>query len=301
MENNLSVLLPSFNYDCTSLVSVVAGQCELLAIPYEVIVCDDCSTNEEAARRLANISSLPNCRCHRMERNVGRSACRNWLGRNARFDNLLFLDADGIVDNPHFIKEFLDALAASDVVCGTIRHSDKCPSESVSLRWRYEKKSEPAHTPEERGKNPYSEFRSFCFAIRRNVFDACPFDENFRNYGYEDTLFGKDLERNGAKVSHIGAYMVNGDIENNSTFLRKTEEANQTLADFYNVLSGSSRLISIYEKARRLGGDFLLAAFGRMFGGIMRKNLLSASPSVNVFQLYKLCHFCMLMRGKRTV
>ncbi|PIV50102.1 MAG: glycosyl transferase, partial [Flavobacteriaceae bacterium CG02_land_8_20_14_3_00_34_13] len=43
----LSILIPTYNYDITSLVAVLYKQLEEVSYAYEIIVVDDASTKEE--------------------------------------------------------------------------------------------------------------------------------------------------------------------------------------------------------------------------------------------------------------
>ena len=84
----LSVLIPTYNYDCSHLVHQLLEQ-----LPQngdaEVIVGDDCSTEP--------LSSLSGCRIYRPDHNLGRAAIRNALAREAKGEWLLFIDADAEV------------------------------------------------------------------------------------------------------------------------------------------------------------------------------------------------------------
>lgn len=293
----ISFLIPTYNYDCTALVRELCRQADEAGVDYEVLVADDASTDAEVAHALTDVGNMPHCRLVRGAKNVGRAAIRNRLMQEARGAYLLFMDSDAGVCAPDFVKRYLEAAVPDCVVCGGIRHPESCPSADRSLRWRYEKTAERRFTAEARSQRPYDAFRTFNFLIPRSVMVAAPFDENFRRYGYEDVLLGRRLQEMGVPVVHIDNALMNMDIETNETFLRKTEEANGTLCDFYDLLRHHSGIIRCYERLERLR---LAAGVSRLFGWLkpmLRRQLLGQRPSVFLFGCYKLGDFC---RRRRT-
>lgn len=292
----ISFLIPTYNYDCTALVRELCRQADEAGADYEVLVADDASTDVEVVKALAEIADMSCCRLLRGRDNVGRAAIRNRLMQEARGAYLLFMDSDAGVCTPDFVKRYLEAAAPGCVVCGGIRHPERCPSEDRSLRWRYEKSAERRFTAEKRSRRPYDAFRTFNFLIPHSVMAATPFDENFRRYGYEDVLLGRRLQEMGVPVVHIDNPLMNMDIETNDVFLRKTEEANGTLCDFYDLLRHHSGIIRCYERLERLR---LAAGVSRLFGWlkpVLRRQLSGKCPLTFFFGCYKLGDFCQRRR-----
>jgi len=64
------------------------------------------------------IENLPHVRYIIREKNVGRSAIRNFLVSQAKGDRLLFIDGDLSLNNPSFIRNYLQT--EGDVVVGGI-------------------------------------------------------------------------------------------------------------------------------------------------------------------------------------
>ncbi len=293
----ISFLIPTYNYDCTALVRELCRQADEAGADYEVLVADDASTDAEVAHALKAIANMSHCRLLRGTENVGRAAIRNRLVQNSRGTYLLFMDSDAGVCAPDFVKRYLEAAAPHSVVCGGILHPDCCPSADRSLRWRYEKTAERRFTAEKRSRRPYDAFRTFNFLIPRSVMQAAPFDEDFRRYGYEDVLLGRRLQEMGVPIVHIDNPLLNLDIETNENFLRKTEEANGTLCDFYDLLHHHSGIIRCYERLEQLK---LAAGVSRLFGGlkpVLRRQLLGKCPSMFLFGCYKLGDFCQRRRA----
>lgn len=297
----ISFLIPTYNYDCTALVAELCHQADIAGIDYEVLVADDASTEWEVVQALDEIGKKPHCRVLRGAMNVGRAAIRNRLAQEAQGAYLIFMDSDAGVCHEDFVMRYCRAALPEQVVCGGICHPHKCPSPDRSLRWRYEKAAERRFTAEKRCSRPYDAFRTFNFMIPRSVMLSAPFDENFRRYGYEDVLLGRRLQEMGMRILHIDNPLMNLDIETNEHFLRKTEEANGTLCEFYEQLRTHSGIIRCYERLQRHG---LVGVATRLFGilrPLLRRQLLSRYPSLFLFDVYKLGDFCRQMRDAQRV
>lgn len=285
----LSVLVPTFNYDCTALVCALDKQAKALTAGVEILIGDDASTRDEVASACRRLENGVDIRSLRPSHNLGRAGIRNMLGREARGEWLLFLDSDGLPPDNHFLSRYATTMnGKADVVCGGIVHPRQQPSEAVSLRYRYEHHAERSHTVARRNAAPYAAFRSFNFMIRRSTFLATPFDESLRDYGYEDVLFGHQLAESGARVIHIDNPLLNCDIEDNATFLRKTEEALRTLATHAPQLAPHVRLSLQLMRLRQLGLRAVVEWCFDMTKSALRRNLLGRRPAVWLFNFYKL-------------
>ena len=129
------------------------------------------------------------------------------------------------------------------------------------------------------------------------------FDETIKGYGHEDTVFGIQLQRLGVEVKHIDNPVVHVGIEDNATFLLKTQKALGNLYALYAPgnypeLLEVSKILSLYRQIEKLHGVKFVAGIGRFVEKAMRRNLLSSAPSLRVFDLYKLLYLCRLSREK---
>lgn len=295
MNVMLSVLIPTFNYDCTALVHRLAREARTMDVEVEILVNDDCSTNEAVREANSLLDKVEGCRVFLQDNNLGRAAARNFLAAQARFDWLLFLDADGMPVHERFLASYVESIRKADVVCGSILHPDCCPSPEKALRYRYEKEAERRFTAEKRNRRPYASFRSFNFMISKDAFAKVGFDENFKDYGYEDLLFGSQLREKRISVLHIENPMLNMDIEDNDVFLRKIRESNATLKKFYPQLREGSSLLRAYELLRRLGMHRLAAWLFKHTEKGLSANLLGVNPSLKYLKVYKLLHLASVM------
>lgn len=302
---DLSILLPSYNNVCVSLVQVLQRQADALRgkldkpFRYEIIVVDDCSTDAACIDANRVIGDMLHCRYLRMEQNVGRAQIRNVLISESRGDYVLLIDSDLFLCDDNYLYKY--ATSTADVVYGGTRIGgegfamvdNEANTENLkgNLRYIYEKKAEPSHRAVFRQLRPNQEISVCNLYARRDIMKAHPFDSRFKAYGYEDVLFGKRLAESGIEVTHIDNPVLINEFEPNSVFVKKTEEAILTLCRFEQDLEGYSNLKT---KVTTLGRYIPLSLF-RLWHRIMKnkekRNLTGPKPSLLLFKLYKLGFF----------
>lgn len=302
---DLSILLPSYNNVCVSLVQVLQRQADALRgkldkpFRYEIIVADDGSTDAACIDANRVIGDMLHCRYLRMEQNVGRAQIRNVLISESRGDYVLLIDSDLFLCDDNYLYKY--ATSTADVVYGGTRIGgkgfamvdDEANTENLkgNLRYIYEKKAEPSHRAAFRQLRPNQEISVCNLYARRDIMEAHPFDSRFKAYGYEDVLFGKRLAESGIEVTHIDNPVLINEFEPNSVFVKKTEEAILTLCRFEQDLEGYSNLKT---KVTSLGRYIPLSLF-RLWHRIMKnkekRNLTGSKPSLLLFKLYKLGFF----------
>ena len=297
-DMTLSVLIPSYNYNCSVLVAALKGQCDACGVDYEIVVADDGSDKPVWMDVERTVNGLCHCRFIRRETNVGRSRIRNFLASEARGRLVLFMDQDGKVVRDDFIQRYLDAAENHDVVCGGIIHPKEATSADCSLRYKYEKNYEnrlAQHTKRNRescmNKSELNKFRSFCFLVRREVTESVFMDERFGRYGYEDVKYGIDLHNAGYEVHRIDNPLMNDEIETNPRFVEKTEEALENLHRFRTELRGHVTVLDRAERLKRMGLAPLLHLIATVCLKPLRHNLCSTRPAVGLFNLYKLLYY----------
>lgn len=302
---DLSILLPSYNNVCVSLVQALQRQADALwgkldkPFRYEIIVADDCSTDAACIDANRVIGDMLHCCYLRMEQNVGRAQIRNVLISESRGDYVLLIDSDLFLCDDNYLYKY--ATSTADVVYGGTRIGgeglamvdNEANTENLkgNLRYIYEKKAEPSHRAVFRQLRPNKEISVCNLYARRDIMEAHPFDSRFKAYGYEDVLFGKRLAESGIEVTHIDNPVLINEFEPNSVFVKKTEEAILTLCRFEQDLEGYSNLKT---KVTTLGRYIPLSLF-RLWHRIMKnkekRNLTGSKPSLLLFKLYKLGFF----------
>ncbi len=296
----LSVLIPTYNQDCSELVEKLTQQGGELEEGFELIVGDDASSDIRVREALNRLALLPAVRVIHNVSNVGRAKGRNLLAREAVGDVLLFIDSDAMVPPEFSLKRYLDAIREADVVCGGLRHPDVNPCPQATLRFKYEKEADKQRMAETRNQHPCQQISTFSLMVRKDLFLGILFDEQCTDYGYEDTLFGAELEKRGAKVLHIDNPLIHTGLEPNDVFLDKTERALRTLKRLEPLMARHSRLLQTVHKLRRCHIAWLVSAVFRLLRPLLRRNLLGRNPSLKSFAFYKLGYFLTLKPYKNT-
>lgn len=295
----ISILIPVYNYDCSCLVTDLNKEIQNNNLDAEIIVAEDGS--EESFKVMNRcVSRLEHCSYVEFFDNKGRSRIRNLLAGMAKGEWLVFIDCDAGLVNDDFIRRYYNAVKEHpdvSVVCGGLEVPAFEDTSLFSLRYCYSVKRE-RRSADKRMENPYASFSSFNFMISSTVFRNNKFDEDFVDYGHEDTLFGEMLRINNVSILHIDNPLYHLGLEKNDIFLRKTKKSIEYLCKLRDKLKDCSRLYKAYSRIRRLHMSFFFNVFFRMFGDKMEHYLLNSNnPSMFVFDIYKLCYLVSLMKN----
>ncbi len=291
----ISILIPTYNYNVFPLVCDLHRQAEKLEIDFEIRVYDDCSSlpisGNEKINQLSNASFTP------LKKNIGRSAIRNLLAKDAKYKNLLFLDADTQVMNSDFLQNYIDEIPKKyQIIYGGIRYQEVAPPKSEKLRWIYGVKRE-ALSVEERRKQPHLRFLTLNFLIHKSVFSLLEFNEDIPNLRHEDTLFALDAKKKNISVRHIDNPVIHLGLESSDVFLRKSRESVESLKLFINqglILPEETALSAKALQLQKSKSAVVVRRFYKNFKTSMEKNLLSDKPSLYLFDVYRLGYYLSL-------
>jgi Glycosyl transferase family 2 len=283
----LSILIPTYNYNIVPLVEELHKQCLECSIEFEILVYDDGSKSEINSIN-STINNIQNCTFKELPNNIGRSAIRNLLGKNARHENLIFLDADVIPSSKTFIKDYLDIII-KPVSIGGVIPTKKIPNKPKRLRWIYTEKREQ---------------KAFCssnFIIKKNILDKFPFDESIKKYGYEDVLFFTTLQKNDCLIYSFENPVIHIVNDDANTFIKKTEDAIENLS--YLVQQGKltkeeSKVFKYYLYIEKLN----LVKLATLVFNVLKKsivlNLNSNNSSLLLYDIYRIGYLCQLKTKK---
>jgi glycosyltransferase involved in cell wall biosynthesis len=294
----LSILIPTYNYNITGLAESLSKQLKNIHFPFEILVLDDCSSNSEIIAANKSIENFANCFYFQKTQNKGRTATRQALAERAQFDYLLFMDADVLPKNDDFIKKFEVENQTADVVFGGITYENSKPENDKLLRWKYGKARE-GKPVSEREKMPYLSIISQCFLIKKSVFlKANDFHDNV--YGV-DVLFAQNLEKMQVNVLHIGNPIIHLGLESSESFIEKTKKGLESLYHFEKekkIPVDYRPIQKAYQNLKKNGALNLFMRIIKNFEKAILKNLKSRSPSLLLFDLYRLYYFSKLKKYK---
>jgi len=295
----LSIAIPVYNYTITGLVHTLLDQAGKSGVPFEIIIMDDAS---EQGFRTQNrpLARKPHVVYTELEKNTGRSIIRNLLAQRARYDNILFLDCDSAVQHDDYIGRYIKRSAQFEVIHGGRKFDLPRPEKpGYMLHWLYSREFEwvDART---RQSNPVRHFKTNNFLIRKNLFSQITFNEDLKEYGHEDTLFGYELSGKNIVIDQIDNPVYHTGIKSTGEFMKNTRESFVNLKQLLESGLFDDRgmeimgLAHVHRQTRNRLFIKTMTLFFTLFERAMQKNLQSEKPSLFVFNLYKLGYFCSL-------
>lgn len=277
----LSILIPTYNFNCVELVNSLQQQAEKEKIEYEIIVADDASTYFVSEN--AKIEKLENTRFISLTKNIGRANIRNLLADEAKFNYLLFIDGDAQVFQSTFLAEYIRQCKPNCCVVGGVAY-EKNIDKTFSLRAKYGQKCEE--------RKHY--FSAFNLLIDRNLFLQIKFDKNLYHYGYEDFLFGIEVEKL-TNIKYIDNKLIHKGLDKNIIFLNKTEKAIENLCYLYSLrpeIQKKSQLLHTFFLLKKWNLSYFIATIFCRTRSIITINLTSKNPSLFLFSFYKIGLLC---------
>jgi len=279
----LSILIPTYNYDITPLVKEVHKQCKACHIKFEVLAYDDASKSHLNITN-TNINAIDFCTFKELPNNIGRSAIRNLLAKNAQYSSLLFIDAGTFPKHDSFIEKYL-SIKNKSAASGGMTHLETPPKAPYKLRWLFTKTRE---------------FKTLCssnFMINKDVFLSNIFDESLKNYGYEDVLFFEKLFKKNIQTHFFNNPVIHSADDDANTFIKKTEFAIENLIDLIETKKidrNSQKMSRLYSRLNKLKLVFLTHKVHKILKPLLLRNFNSSNPSIILFDVYRIGHFCSL-------
>ena len=284
-----SVLIPTYNYDVSKLVNALNNQFQILEVDYEIIVFQDGSTT-----LVKDFKDYKHVKAIISKENLGRVKSRQFLATQAKFDWLLFLDADVLPKAKDFIAAYIEKTNLNyEAIFGGFAYYETPPEPNNRLRWKYGKAKEQVLAIK-RNKTPYKVIISANFIIKKTIFIALVSKMSGKGYGY-DNYFGALLKQNNSKVFHIDNEVYHLGIENSKDYLKKKEQAAKTLLNFYHsnaISTHDNSLLHAYSTLKKYNFTIVLSSFFKLFKNAMRLNLTATNPSIFILQLYKISFMC---------
>lgn len=289
----ISFLIPTYNYNVFPLAASIEKLALSAKIKFEIICIDD-GSNSEFNIKNDQINELENGKFFAKIENVGLSQNRNHLAELSQFKYLLFIDGDSKIIDDNYIKNYIKAIdKKTDVIYGGRIHPKTVEPER-KLRWKYGVNHEDKNYLE-RNKAKYKSILFNNTLIKRKVFSKIYFDKNITQYGHEDTIFAYKLSQIKAHVKHIANPIMHDDVDLNTVFFKKTHKSIENLNYIYvkHIIDPSSiTFLKVFIKLKKVYGNILFAFIYKIFRPVFNWNLTSNTPSLFVFNLFRLSYFC---------
>lgn len=289
----LSVLIPLRNWNPVSLVEALASQLIQSGKPFEILISDD-SNPKDSSEIITGLGKIRGVKCFSRDKPLGRSANRNFLASEARYEYLLFIDGDAGCENDHFIEKYLSRISRNTVICGGTLYNQLPPENpDYILRWKYGREREQT-SADKRQELPWKSFSTFNFLIPADVFNRIRFDESIKGYGHEDTLFGIRLHEAGIKIVHLNNGLIHLGLEPCTGYLEKIREsgANLHMLAAKNMLpaeySDGISLLKSWRRLKKFRLTGLVATWFKYRRKSIEKRLCGPDPSLLLLDLYKL-------------
>ena len=284
----LSILIPIYNQKVEKLVKALMRQCNRLHIDYEILCFDD-GSKKRIKYENSILSDYFGVNYTELSENLGRARIRNWMAKSASYDNLLFLDCDSKVISKYFIGTYMGFIEDYDVISGGRTYSNKPPrAKSKHLHWLYGSRLESVKLSRRR-QSPELYFHSNNFMVRRSIMIDTPFDENIKQYGYEDLLWARQIANKGFRILHIDNSIEHLGLERKDVFIKKTEKSISNLIDLQKTEDKfETRLTRFADKLQNLGLKEHVYSYLKKRSESIRNRLHGDKPSLRHLQMYKL-------------
>jgi len=283
-------------------VNSLVQQLEKVSTNYEIICLDDAST--QTFKTHAQIEQMDGVSYLKLKENIGRSRIRNKLSSKAKYDWLLFLDADTLPVHANYIPNYIDTIKDSpkeQVFSGGLAYRLEDLTPTSHLRFKYGQARESLSV-EKRRKEPFMTLLMSNTLLKKDVFSKVQFNDKITLYGHEDAVFSYELFEASIKIKHIDNPVYHTGLESNEAFIKKTRTAVKNL--WYLYLQGLmhpevNRLLKFYTKAKQY---FLVAFFSKLylkFQDYFEQKLSKKNPSLALFDLYRFSYLCHLSKTEK--
>lgn len=284
----LSILIPVFNFNVTSLVQSLAGQLEKSGKEGEIIVLDDGSP-DESVNTNQGLQNIPSVKFIKNVMNEGRMLARQKLSSFARFEYFLFLDCDSEIIKDDFLEKYFELVNKNiSLATGGRVYTNTPPSDcTYMLHWKYGRKRESIQN------KPGTAFQSNNFLIKKEIFNLLDTSLPLTGYGHEDSWWGIQFEQAGIPCFYLKNPVLHTNIEIGETYLKKSEQALANLLFLEKnidnkLLSKHIRIYKFYRRIKRSGLLWLYLLIEKMFHDYFRRNILSCKPNLFYFDCFRL-------------
>lgn len=249
---HISVVIPTFRHDASDLIEALA-RCHSSQLA-EIIVYDDGARDHELLARMERSAGPARAAVRIVSswQNRGRAGARNAAIAHARAEWILLLDADMAPDSGKFLESYLRAVERvgepSLIVGG---HSLKfAPTGSVYALHRWQSRASECVSAAKRRKAPGRFVFSANVLAHRDVLEACPFDEGFAGWGWEDTDWGLRVQAS-FPIAHIDNTATHLGLDTTASLMGKYGRSGGNFARLAARHPEAAAKMPLYRAAKR--------------------------------------------------
>jgi glycosyltransferase involved in cell wall biosynthesis len=251
----ISIVIPTHRYDCSDLIDALA-RCKQSALA-EIIVYDDGARDHQLLASMEQNAGNAQVAVRIVSswNNRGRAAARNAAVTHARSEWILLLDADMSPDAMDFIETYLDAeerLEAPAVVVGGYSLRFAPTSRKLGLH-RWQSLTSECFTAERRNQAPGQYLFTSNVLVHKKVLEACPFDEGFTGWGWEDTDWGLEVQKH-FPVHHIDNNATHLGLDDDKALLAKYARSGANFARMVERHPEAAAVMPLYRAAKACRG-----------------------------------------------
>lgn len=290
----ISILIPTYNYNVLPLVQEIYSQIKLTGTKFEIIVIEDGSPKNENTSTNEKINEIENCYFERNDTNRGRTKTRLLLSQKAKYNWLLFLDADVIPVTKNFIEKYISLIDHEQkVIVGGYQYKESTATQESILRYSYGKNAEEKKVSY-RNSKPYQYIFSGNILLNKDVFLENNYIGDTIYYGM-DVYFSYQLFLNKIKVEHIDNPIYHLGLETNEIFFNKSLDAVTTKKVYLSKLKDIDKinsLIKYYNLLKKYNLEKVIAIGFKITEPFLKRMIFKKNPSLFCFNLYRLGFIC---------
>lgn len=277
----LSIAIPTYRYDCSDLIDALS-RCKSSALA-EIIVYDDGAKDHALLAKMEQSAGNVRAAVRIVSawQNRGRAAARNAAVTHARSNWILLLDADMSPESPDFIETYLDAADRLELpavvpaaVVGGVSLRFAPTSRKFALH-RWQSRTSECFNAERRNQTPGRYVFPSNLLVHKSVLEACPFDESFAGWGWEDTDWGLNVQKH-FPVFHIDNTATHLGLDDDKSLIAKYARSGPNFARMVERHPDAAADMPLYRAARACRG----VPFRPVFRVLAR--LLARSPLLPV-------------------
>jgi hypothetical protein len=227
----ISILIPTYKDNAGALISALTALEG--AANAEIVLFDDGSADSSLTEhhRTALRTHPGSYALVQASRNRGRAHARNRLAALASSPWLLYLDADMLPDDGHFLNRYFQALSALGkpglIVGGfSLRGVKRRPANALH---HAQSVASDCLSAEQRARDPGRYVFTSNLLVHRSIIETVAFDPGFKGWGWEDVDWGLRVAATNP-VHHIDNTAAHHGLIMNEALIRRFETSGDNFA-----------------------------------------------------------------------